>query len=119
MLVAGGATIGLALGAMGAGIAALSANNDFDDAVAESNDMSLPAAERAAARERGLDAADKADRRALIADILGFTALAGAVTTGLLLFLYDDSPDDPNATAWRAAPVGGPGSAGAVVQATF
>ncbi|MEM9073124.1 MAG: PEGA domain-containing protein [Myxococcota bacterium] len=120
-LIAGGATIAVGLTALALGVSAIRQNSDFDDAVADSNDPSLSAAEQAAARRRGVDAKDKADRRALTADILGFTALAGAGVTAYFLFFYDDGSSDRASaeSQVRAAPALGPGGAGLVLEGTF
>lgn len=120
-LIVGGATVALAVGGLASGIVALGANGDFDDAVDRSNDGSLTAAERAEAREDGLDAKDKADRAALVTDILLVTALVGAgVTTYLLLTGSDD--DDATAGAsdrWLATPAVGRRAGGVVLQRSF
>ena len=122
-IIAGGATIALAVTAAAFGFSALAANNDFDDAVDRSNDPPLSPAERAAAAADGRDAADRADRRSLVADILGITAVVGAGVTAYFLFFWDDG-DDPTATAeggvdLQAAPTVGPRHGGVVLQGRF
>ncbi|MAQ13410.1 MAG: hypothetical protein CMN30_01220 [Sandaracinus sp.] len=113
--VAGGATVALAIGAAVVGGLALGANGDFDDAVARSNDPTLPPAERNQAVTDGLDAADRADRLAITADILGIAAIAGAGATVLVYFLTRDEPDESVAVA----PAAGPDGAGLVVRGAF
>ena len=84
----GGATVAVGIAALVVGITALGAEGDFEDAVTQSNDPSLSASERLAARTHGLDASQRADRLALTADILGGVALAGAALTTVLLVLH-------------------------------
>ena len=104
--IAGGATLALAITAGVLGGVAIGAEGDFDEAVTRSNDPSASAADRAAARQEGLDAADRADRLALTADILGATAVLAAGATVFLLF-WDQDDDDGLALAPSAGPQGG------------
>ncbi len=115
-LVTGAATLAVGITALAMGVSAIRQNNRFDDAVRDSNDPSLSALERAEARQRGLDAKDKADRRALAADILGFTALAAAGATAYFMFFYDDGSEE---RATSMLPALGPYGAGLIVRGSF
>jgi hypothetical protein len=80
----------LLLGAGGAvtGVMALGAQHDFDNAVKQSNDPTLAPVARDQARANGLHAADRADVRATVTDVL----LAGSAltaTTAFVLWLMD------------------------------
>ena len=114
--IAGGATVALGVAAAVMGVLAVSAESDFDGAVARSNDPSLSPAERNQAVQDGLDDADRADRRALTADILGIAALVGAGATVLFYFLGSkDDGDD----AVAVTPTAGPNGGGMVVRGSF
>lgn len=115
-LITGAATLAIGVTALAMGLSAVRQNNRFDDAVRDSNDPSLSARERNEARQRGLDAKDKADRRALTADILGFTALAAAGATAYFMFFYDDGSED---RATSLVPALGPEGAGLIVRGSF
>jgi tetratricopeptide (TPR) repeat protein len=76
LLVAGGVTGGLAL----------KYQSEFDTAVARSNDSALSDEERAAAELDGADAADRADRNALLADVfLGAALVSGGASLWIWL----------------------------------
>ncbi len=118
VIIAGGATVALGISAAVAGILALSADSDFEDAVTDSNNPMLSAADRAAARSRGLDARDKANRRALASDLLLVgTGLAGAATVVFVLLSLNDD-DDEDGTA-RLTPMLAPQQAGLQLQGAF
>lgn len=122
VLVAGGATIALAIGATVTGALALGANSDFDAAVAEVQSPDTSPDARAAARQRGLDAADSANTLALVTDILVAGAVVGAGVTVVLLLTQPGSSTE-RATRARprtvAAPTFGRDRVGLVVQGTF
>jgi hypothetical protein len=107
--------------ALGTGIAALRADSDFDGAVRRSNDPSLSAAERAEAREDGLDAKDRADRRALLTDIFLIGAGVGAAVTVVLLFVTRDDGDGEQAggDAVEAGAAVGPDGAALFLRRAF
>lgn len=119
VIVAGAATIALALGGVITGGLALGAESDFEDAVADSNDPMLSPADREAARLDGLDAADRADTLALVSDIFFVGALVGAGVTAWLLISSDEDESAETASARGrlvAAPSVGPEHAGLVVR---
>ncbi len=115
-IITGAATVALGVTALALGVSALRQNSRFDEAVQDSNDPALSGRERAEARQRGLDAKDKADRRALAADIFGFTALAAAGATAYFMFFYDGGAEDH---ATSVAPAIGPDGAGLMVRGSF
>lgn len=84
VVISGIATLALAAGALTTGLMATSANGDFDKAVQDSQNPALSAAQRNAARDAGLSAADRADSLALATDILLGAAIAGAAVTTVL-----------------------------------
>lgn len=116
--IAGGVTLALGATAIGLGVSALGADSDFEQAVIDSNDPSLSRAERDEARQRGLDASDRASRRALVADILGGVAIAAAAGTVVLLFVTggDDDEDD---YATRVAPAVSQSGGGVQLEGSF
>ncbi|MEM7606819.1 MAG: PEGA domain-containing protein [Myxococcota bacterium] len=115
--ISAGASAALGIGAIISGVLALRSNSDFDDAVADSNDLSLGAAERARAREDGLDAKDRADRRSTAADVLGIASIAAAGTAVVLYFvLRGADEDEPSA---YVAPAVGPNAAGVALTGSF
>lgn len=116
--IAGGATVALGVTALVVGILALGADSDFEQAVIDSNDPSLSPADRAAARADGLDAEDRASRRALVADILGGAAVAAAAATVVLFFVTGDDDEDRYARA-RLRPIATHQSAGLSLQGAF
>lgn len=118
-LIAGGASVLLLAGALVAGIISLGAQSDFDDADAMVNDSSLSLAERQAAHDESVDAADRADAAALATDILG---IAGAVGLGLTayFFITDLTSGERAEARIRATPVALPeGGGGVIMQGSF
>jgi tetratricopeptide (TPR) repeat protein len=73
----------VALGAASAvfGALAIGAKHDFNDAVEQSNDKTLDPATRDQAHANGVNAADRADRYALVSDIFLGTAIAAGGAT--------------------------------------
>lgn len=104
-IVVGSTTGAIGAGALATGLLALGAQKDFDDAVERSNDPNLAASEREAARQDGLNAKDRADRFALISDILMGAAIVGAGVTLTLLILGPPEPDDDEAPVTASAVV--------------
>lgn len=87
------------------GVKAISANNDFDDFAAQSNNPALPMRERMDAHDAALDAADRADSNALRADLfLGVAVIAGGVAAYFIV-----TRDEPGEEATVTAAIG-PGS---------
>ncbi len=76
------------VGAVVTGLLALKAQSDFDDAVERSNSPTLSASERAEARDSGLSASDRAEKTALVTDILTVGAVACA-STAFVLWWFD------------------------------
>ena len=91
-IIAGAATGAFLVATVVTGILALSANGDFDDAVARSNDPSLSGPERAQARQDGLDAQSRANTLSTVTDVFLVTSIIGAGATTALFFLTQ--PDD-------------------------
>jgi hypothetical protein len=121
VVASGTVTLGLAGSALATGILAMQSNSDFDDAVARSNDPSLSADERARARQAGLDASDKADRRALATDILlGATAAGAAVTTFFIVSEgFGREAESPSEARVSVQPAVGRQSGGVTVRGSF
>ena len=100
-VVSGTCLIGAAL----LGLAAVGANNDFDNFVARANNPALPMVERDKARDAALGAADRADGRALTADLfLGAALISGGIAAYFIL-----TEDEPGEEATVTAGIG-PGS---------
>lgn len=93
-IIAGAATGGFLVATVITGIMALGANGDFDDAVARSNDPSLSDAERAEARQDGLDAQDRANTLSTLTDVFLITTIVGAGATAALFFLTQPDEDE-------------------------
>ena len=109
----------LGVSALIVGIMALGSNSDFDDAVVDSNDPALSAAERADARERGLDAEGKANRRAIVADVLGIGAALAGATTVVFLLLSRNSDDDEVVARTTLSPTMSTDRVGLQLQGSF
>lgn len=86
VLVAGGITVAILVGAIATGVLALSADSDFEDALARSRDTSLSDAERREAVQEGEDSADTANTLATVTDVLLIGTVIGAGVTTFLLF---------------------------------
>lgn len=119
VLIAGGATVALGVGALIVGIMALSSNSDFDAAVVDSNDPTLSASERADARQRGLDAEAKANGRAIVADVLGIGAALAGATTVVFLLLSRNSGDDEDVARTTVSPTMSTDRVGLQLQGSF
>lgn len=100
-IAAAAGTVVMASAALALGLSALAQQRAFDDAVVRSNDPSLSPAERAAARQDGLDADRRASRRSTAADVLGVTAVLAA---GATVFLLLRKPGTDEGRALRVAP---------------
>jgi len=111
--IGAGATAGLVVGAVVMAGFAKRNENDFDDAVTRFE--ATRGAERAEAAEEGRDAAQRADRLALAADILG---IAGVVAAGATVFFYFwDQPESEDGVA--VVPTGSPNGAGLMLTGQF
>ncbi|NIS28927.1 MAG: hypothetical protein GWO04_02720, partial [Actinobacteria bacterium] len=111
--IGAGATAGLVVGAVVLAGFAKKNENDFNDAVVRYERSS--GAERAQAREDGIDAANRADRLALTADILG---IAGVLAAGATVFFYFwDQPESDDGMA--VVPTGSRDGAGLVLTGQF
>jgi tetratricopeptide (TPR) repeat protein len=101
-----GATAAFAGGFAVSGSLALKAQRDFDNAVIISNDTTRDDATREAARQDGVEAADRADLTALLSDVfLAGTVVAGGAT--LWIWLKDRKASrepSPQAAGIRAGP---------------
>jgi len=107
------ATAGLVVSAVVLAGFAKKNEGDFEDALARYE--SSTGAERAEARQDGFDSADRADRLALTADILG---IAGVLAAGATVFFYFwDQPDDADGMA--VVPTGSRDGAGLVLSGRF
>jgi len=105
VIVAGVVSGSFLVGAVLLGLAAASANSDFDSFAAQANNPALSMRERIAARDDALAAADRADGRALTADLfLGAALIAGGVAAYFIL-----TQDEPGEDATVTAGIG-PGS---------
>lgn len=93
------------LGSLLVGAAALSADSDFDSLSARSRNAALPMMERDEAREAARAAADKANGRALTADILFAGALISGAAAVVFVLMQDDETADPD-LALRFGPSG-------------
>jgi hypothetical protein len=88
--IAGGITIGAAIGAGITGGLALSANSDFEGHLATYEDPLQPAPVREQARVDGLSSADSARTLALVSDVLLITTIVGAGATVFFLITTQD-----------------------------
>jgi hypothetical protein len=105
VIVAGVVSGSFLIGAGLLGLAAVAANNDFDNFKARANNPALPMMERDQARTAAADAADRADGRALTADLfLGAALISGGVAAYFIL-----TQDEPGEEATITAGIG-PGS---------
>lgn len=93
------------LGSMLVGIAALSANSDFDSLSARSRNPAVGMIERAEARDAARAAGDRANSRALTADILFAGALISGAAAVVFVLMQDDQTEDPD-LALRFGPNG-------------
>lgn len=118
VLIAGGATAVLGVSALIVGLMAIGSNSSFDEAVEDSNNPMLTRAERAEARQRGLDAEAKANGRALVADILGVGALVAGGATVVFLLLSRNS-DDEDVARTTLSPTVSPERVGLQLQGSF
>ncbi|MFT5357577.1 MAG: hypothetical protein ACI9KE_004814 [Polyangiales bacterium] len=119
VLIAGGATAVLGLSALIVGIMAIGSNSTFDDAVVDSNNPMLSRAERADARQRGLDAEAKANGRAIVADILGIGALVAGGATVVFLLLSRNGDDEEDVARTTLSPTVSPDRVGLQLQGSF
>lgn len=107
------ATAGLVVSAVVLAGFAKKNENDYEDAASRYG--MTTGAEREQARQDGLDAADRADRLALTADILG---IAGVLAAGATVFFYFwDQPDTEDGVA--VVPSGSRDGAGLVLSGRF
>lgn len=99
-----GLTGGLLIAGSVSGGLALKYQKDFDAAVARSNDSTLDDATRDAAELEGQDAADRADRNALLADVfLGAAVLSGGAS--LLIWLLGRNEAATSSVSLRLGPM--------------
>lgn len=119
VLIAGGATAVLGVSALIVGLMAIGSNSSFDEAVVDSNNPMLSRAERANARQRGLDAESKANGRALVADILGVGALLAGGATVVFLLLSRNSDEDDDVARTTLSPTVSPERVGLQLQGSF
>lgn len=111
VIIAGGATVALLLGAAVTGVAALGANSDFEDAVA----LCDRGRGDPVACDEGRDSASSASTLALVTDILLVGGLIGAGVTAYLI--ATQSSDEPErASALRVTPVASHQGGGLVVS---
>lgn len=90
VLVAGGITAAILVSAIVTGVLALSADSDFEDALARSRDPSLNPAQRDEVVRDGQDSADTANTLATVTDVLLIGTVIGAGVTTFLLFTEAD-----------------------------
>ncbi len=123
VVVAGVATGALLIATVVTGVVALGANSTFNDDVAASNDPMRSAADRAAARSDGLDAASRANTFATLNDVfLAATVVGAAVTTYFFLTQHGgSSTESARASAGDilVSPAAGRHGGGMVVRGTF
>jgi len=86
------------------GASAASADAEFDDLAALTNDTRLDDAERASLRAQAVDKADSANGLALAADIVGVAGLLG-LGAAAFLFMVDQGESNERATAARGASI--------------
>lgn len=118
VIISGSATIGLGLIALGTGIAALGANNDYNHAVARFRSTPAgppPSPAHVQAQQDGNSAKNRANRLATATDIFLVATLAGAGVTAYFLFFSDDESD----TTLAAMPVVSPDGSGVVLSGRF
>jgi hypothetical protein len=119
--IAGGITLGAAIGAGVTGGLALVASSEFDQQLAIFENPLEDPSVREQARLLALSSADRADTLALVADVLLATTLVGAgVTTFFLITTQEGGAlDDEEMPSVAAAPLVGEGLAGVVVMGSF
>lgn len=86
------------------GLGALKANSDFDSFSAQSRNPALSMMEQQDAREAAFAAADRADGRALTADIFFAGALISGAVAAYFVLTQDDS-NEADDVAFRVSPV--------------
>ena len=94
-IIGAAATGALLVGTVITGVLALGANSDFEDAVARSNDTSLPRGERLLARQDGEDAASRANTLSAVTDVLLVSTIVAAGATVALFFLTQPTTRSP------------------------
>ncbi len=124
VLLAGGVTAGLTVGALVTGLLAVSSNSDFEEALDDAQAPNASAQERAEARERGLDAADRTETLTTVTDVLIGGAIVGAAATAILLISNTgaDSGDDDvsgDQASLRLTPSATQSGGGLLLQARF
>lgn len=117
--IAGGITIGAAIGAGVTGGLALASNSEFDSQLATYENPFEDPSVREQARLGALSSADRANTLALVSDVLLVTTIVGAgVTTFFLITTQEGELLDDEVQA-MAAPLVGEGLAGVVVMGAF
>lgn len=86
--ISAGATVALAGGFAATAVMTMGAQNDFDDNAALSRNQPIGSQQRAAAYNQALDDADRAEKLALVSDVLLGGAVVAAGTT-VVLWLVD------------------------------
>jgi len=123
VMIFGGATAALGVGAIITGALSLSFNGQFDDAVARVNSATTDA-DRAQARADGLGAADSANTTSIITDVLliGTIAAAGATAFFVISEGMDSGGDemaDAEAVRVIAVPSGNANGGGVSLHGWF
>ncbi|HHH26824.1 MAG TPA: hypothetical protein ENK57_00525 [Polyangiaceae bacterium] len=98
MIIFGSAAVALGIGAIITGVLALSANDDFENALARFN-AAGSAMERDQARADGLSAADSANTLSIVTDVLLVGAIASAGAAAFFLIIDGMNSDDEQASA--------------------
>jgi len=99
---------------LGTGIAALSANGDYNDAVTAFDNSPRGTPAHVQAQQDGLSAKNRANRLATATDIFLIATLAGAGVTAYFLFF-----DDGESSQVAATPIVTPDTAGVLVSGRF
>ncbi len=123
-MVTGSAAALFTVAAAVTGILALSANDDFERAVIQSNDPTLPQAERELARQNGIAAADTANTASIVTDIFVIGAIASAGLTAFFLIVDGmdggaAEPEQAGRVRLMAAPSVGRDGGGLVLHGSF
>lgn len=123
LIITGSAAAVLTVAAVVSGALALNANDEFERAVLQSNDPSLPQAERELARRNGLSAADTANTASIVTDlfIVGAITSAGLAAFFLIVEGMDGGAERPadGAARLRVAPAFARDGAGVALHGSF
>lgn len=115
--IASGITLALAAATTTTGLLALSAEDDFEKSVVDSNNPLLPLGVRAQAIEDGRDASSRANTLSTVTDVLLVSTLVSAGAT--VWALFSSQPEQKEVPTLSAAPFVGQEQVGVEVKGRF